>query len=205
MARQPLLLLLLALYDAGGNALQRGTPAPLKRSRLYEVLLRDFTERETGGARRVLIDQELVMLGTVALSMLARGRQVITDESLDRDLPALCHGGEDDGADEHGHVDWARRATERFFFVRRNGHAFLHSTFGEFLVAWLAMYALRDLDRRRRHAGDEPLALVQSVDDDLLYAVTSHSCLAERGRRSGSSWNCSTRCRAQCGPAAPSC
>ncbi|WP_188193409.1 NACHT domain-containing protein [Nonomuraea sp. SYSU D8015] len=180
MARQPLLLLLLALYDAGSNALQRGTPAPLKRSRLYEVLLRDFTERETGGARRVMIDQELVMLGTVALSMLSRGRQVITDEALNRDLPALCHGGEDD-PEEHARVDWARRATERFFFVRRNGHAFLHSTFGEFLVAWLTMYALRDLDRRRRLAGDEPLALVQSVDDDLLYAVTSHSCLAERG------------------------
>ncbi|HEX4818330.1 MAG TPA: hypothetical protein VFV66_36795 [Nonomuraea sp.] len=179
MARQPLLLLLLALYDAGGNALQRGTPAPLKRSRLYEVLLRDFTERETGGARRVQIDQELVLLGTVALSMLARGRQVITDEALDRDLPALCHGGEDDHEDAR--ADWARRATERFFFVRRNGHAFLHSTFGEFLVAWLTVYALRDLDRRRRLAGDEPLALVQSVDDDLLYAVTSHSCLAERG------------------------
>ncbi|TMR21143.1 hypothetical protein ETD86_16285 [Nonomuraea turkmeniaca] len=185
MARQPLLLLLLALYDAGGNALQRGAAAPLKRSRLYEVLLRDFTERETGGARRVLIDQELVMLGTVALSMLARGRQVITDEALDRDLPALCHGGEDDPHEEEDRVDWARRATERFFFVRRNGHAFLHSTFGEFLVAWLAMYALRDLDRRRRHAGDEPLALVQSVDDDLLYAVTSHSCLAERGATVG--------------------
>ncbi|TMR98505.1 NACHT domain-containing protein [Nonomuraea basaltis] len=184
MARQPLLLLLLALYDAGGNALQRGTPGPLKRSRLYEVLLRDFTERETGGARRVLIDQELVMLGTVALSMLARGRQVITDEMLNRDLPALCHGGEDDLGDlggEDGRVDWARKATERFFFVRKNGHAFLHATFGEFLVAWLTMYALRDLDRRRRQAGDEPLALVQSVDDDLLYAVTSHSCLAERG------------------------
>ncbi|MFI7701317.1 hypothetical protein [Nonomuraea sp. NPDC049480] len=180
MARQPLLLLLLALYDAGGNALQRGAAEPLKRSRLYEVLLRDFTERETGGARRVLIDQELVMLGTVALSMLARGRQVITDEALNRDLPALCHGGEDD-PEEHARVDWARKATERFFFVRRNGHAFLHSTFGEFLVAWLTMYALRDLDRRRRLAGDEPLALVQSVDDDLLYAVTSHSCLAERG------------------------
>ncbi|RVX40576.1 hypothetical protein EDD27_2991 [Nonomuraea polychroma] len=185
MARQPLLLLLLALYDAGGNALQRGTSAPLKRSRLYEVLLRDFTERETGGARRVLIDQELVMLGAVALSMLARGRQVITDEALNRDLPALCHGGEYDWAEEHDPVDWVRRATERFFFVRRNGHAFLHSTFGEFLVAWLAVYALRDLDRRRRHAGDEPLALVQSVDDDLLYAVTSHSCLAERAATVG--------------------
>ncbi|MEU6717164.1 hypothetical protein ABZ897_37365 [Nonomuraea sp. NPDC046802] len=179
MARQPLLLLLLALYDAGGNALQRDH-GPLGRARLYEVLLRDYTERETGGARRVMIDQELVMLGAVALSMLAGGRQVITDEALNRNLPALCHGGEDDG-EQDTQIDWVRRATERFFFVRRNGHAFLHATFGEFLVAWLAMYALRDLDRRRRLAGDEPLAIVQSVDDDLLYAVTSHSCLAERG------------------------
>ncbi|MEV5555210.1 hypothetical protein AB0L44_16285 [Nonomuraea wenchangensis] len=187
MARQPLLLLLLALYDAGGNAAQQDDPRrrPLKRSRLYEVLLRDFTERETGGAGRVVIDQELVLLGAAALSMLARGRQVITDEALERDLPALCHGGEDDPADADpdraARAGWARRATERFFFVRRGGHAFLHSTFGDFLVAWLAVYALRDLDRRRSLAGDEPLALVQSVDDDLLYAVISHSCLAERG------------------------
>ncbi|MFC4116174.1 NACHT domain-containing protein [Nonomuraea zeae] len=180
MARQPLLLLLLALYDAGSNALQRDH-GPLGRARLYEVLLRDYTERETGGAHRIVIDQELVLLGAVALSMQARGRQVITDEDLDRDLPALCLGGEEEPWEETEPVDWARRATERFFFVRRKGHAFLHSTFGEFLVAWLAMYALRDLDRRRRLAGDEPLALVQAVDDDLLYAVTSHSCLAERG------------------------
>ncbi|MET7338444.1 hypothetical protein [Nonomuraea sp. NPDC005650] len=184
MARQPLLLLLLALYDAGSNALQHDH-GPLGRARLYEVLLRDYTERETGGVRRVAIDQELVLLGAVALSMLARGRHVITDEALNRDLPALCQGGEDDPGDPdqpgEARADWARKATERFFFVRRNGHAFLHATFGEFLVAWLAMYALRDLDRRRRLAGDEPLALVQAIDDDLLYAVTSHSCLAERG------------------------
>ncbi|MEQ4722703.1 hypothetical protein [Nonomuraea sp. B19D2] len=187
MARQPLLLLLLALYDAGGNALQHDH-GPLGRARLYEVLLRDYTERETGGVRRVAIDQELVLLGAVALAMLARGRQVITDEALERDLPALCQGGEDE-PDEEGRIDWARKATERFFFVRRNGprngYAFLHATFAEFLVAWLAMYALRDLDRRRRLAGDEPLALVQAVDDDLLYAVTSHSCLAERGATVG--------------------
>ncbi|MFI7612299.1 NACHT domain-containing protein [Nonomuraea terrae] len=180
MARHPLLLLLLALYDAGGNALHHDH-GPLARSRLYEVLLRDYTERETGGAHRVAIDQELVLLGAVALSMLARGSQVITDEALNRDLPALCHGGEEDPGEDEPRVDWARRATERFFFVRRNGHAFLHSTFAEFLVAWLTLYAVRDLDRRRRLVGDEPLALVQAVDDDLLYAVTSHSCLAERG------------------------
>ncbi|MEU1728762.1 hypothetical protein [Nonomuraea sp. NPDC005692] len=183
MARQPLLLLLLALYDAGGNALQR-EHRPIGRARLYEVLLRDFTERETATPQRVAIDSELVLLGTVALSMLARGRQVITEEDLARDLPALCEGGQDE-PDEPGEprppVDWARRATERFFFIRRDGHSFLHSTFGEFLTAWLTVYALRDLDRRRRLAGDEPLALAQSVDDDLLYAVTSFSCLAERG------------------------
>ncbi|NUP02291.1 MAG: hypothetical protein HOV96_25555 [Nonomuraea sp.] len=180
MARQPLLLLLLALYDAGGNALQRDH-GPIGRARLYEALLRDFTERETATPRRVVIDSELVMLGAVALSMLARGRQVITAEALNRDLPALCEGGEEEPEEPAAPVDWARRATERFFFIRRNGYSFLHSTFGEFLTAWLTVYALRDLDRRRRLAGDEPLALAQSVDDDLLYAVTSFSCLAERG------------------------
>ena len=45
-------------------------------------------------------------------------------------------------------------------------------------MAWLAVYALRELVRR--HGRREELA-GPPVDDDLLYAVTSFSCLAERG------------------------
>lgn len=190
LARQPLLLLLLAIHDAADNALQRDE-AVLSRGRLYESLIRGFAEREIvknpsvralpAAARRGLVDRELVRLGAVALSMFVRGRAVVSEAALDRDLPALCGAPGDEHQDEGG---WARRATERFFFVHANDtgdtrdYEFLHATFGEFLVAWLAVYALRDLVRR--HGRDEELA-GQLVDDDLLYAVTSFSCLAERG------------------------
>lgn len=190
LARQPLLLLLLAIHDAAENALQRDEEV-LGRGRLYESLIRDFAYREllkdpevralpaarSGG----LVDRELVRLGAVALSMFVRGRAVVSETALDRDLPALCGAPGEERDDEGG---WARRATERFFFVHANdpggtrGYEFLHATFGEFLVAWLAVYALRDLIRRHGH--DEELA-GQLVDDDLLYAITSFSCLAERG------------------------
>lgn len=45
LAEQPLLLLMLALYDADGNALRR-IEADLRRSDLYEQLLRSFARRE---------------------------------------------------------------------------------------------------------------------------------------------------------------
>ncbi|NRQ33546.1 AAA family ATPase [Nonomuraea sp. NN258] len=179
-ARQPLLLLLFALYDAAGNALRRER-APIGRARLYESLIREFTARElaaTAGESPAdpAVERELLELGVAALSMFARGRQVLTEEALATDLPALF--GPLAPGEAGVPVDWVRRVTERFFFVRGNGHAFLHATFGEFLVAWLTVYALRDLDRRHRAAGDLPL---QPVDDDLLHTVTSFSCLAERG------------------------
>ncbi|MER7499186.1 hypothetical protein AB0L05_26555 [Nonomuraea pusilla] len=153
LARRPLLLMLLALYDAAGNALQR-EPAPIGRARLYETLIGHHT------------DGEPLRQAAAALALFARGRQVAPEEELARDVAALCGEGGPPGG---------------FFLVRRGGLGFLHATFGEFLVAWLTVYALRDLDRRHRLAAAEPLALGQGVDDDLLHAVTSFSCLAERG------------------------
>ncbi|MER6945089.1 hypothetical protein ABT294_13785 [Nonomuraea sp. NPDC000554] len=194
LARQPLLLLLLALYDAAGNALQRDG-APLGRAQLYESLISDFAAREvakTPGVpalpaerRRRLVEKELVRLGAVALAMFARGRPVVTETALNRDLPALCGDGRVQDPDNP--VNWAQRAIGRFFFVHTNearpadhrvrSYEFLHATFGEFLVAWLAVYAVRELVRKHDLDDDEPAAL----DDDLLYAVSSFSCFAERG------------------------
>ncbi|NUW32839.1 hypothetical protein HTZ77_15555 [Nonomuraea sp. SMC257] len=193
LARLPLLLLLLALYDATGNALQRGG-GELGRAQLYESLIKDFATREVlrepgvralpAARQRRLVERELVRLGAVALSMFARGRPVVAETALNRDLPALCGTGEhrDDAS-----VDWAQQVTGRFFFVHKNearpaddrarSYEFLHATFGEFLVAWLAVYAVRDLVRRHALAEDE---LTGPPDDDLLYAITSFSCLAER-------------------------
>jgi hypothetical protein len=186
-ARQPLILLLLALYDAADNALQR-EEGVLARGQLYEAVIRDCADRELAkdpevralpsARRRRLVDRELVRLATVALSMFVRGRAVVSETALNRDLPALTGAPGDEQRDEG---DWARKATERYFFIHKHqghGYEFLHATFGEFLVAWLAVYALRDLVRR--HGRDEELP-GQLLDDDLLYAVTSFSCLAERG------------------------
>lgn len=186
LARQPLLLLLLALYDAAGNALA-GDGSGLGRAQLYESLIKDFAARELArdpavralseARRSRLVERELVRLGAVALSMFVRGRPAVTGDDLRRDVTALC------GA-EAGQ-EWAGRATGGFLFVHRGearGHAFLHATFGEFLVAWLAVYAVRDLVRRQDLAEDELIAVSpQDADDDLLYAVTSFACLAERG------------------------
>ncbi|NUW38922.1 NACHT domain-containing protein [Nonomuraea rhodomycinica] len=192
-ARLPLLLLLLALYDATGNALQRGG-GELGRAQLYESLIKDFATREVlrepgvralpAARQRRLVERELVRLGAVALSMFARGRPVVAESALNRDLPALCGTGEQV---EDASVNWAQQVTGRFFFVHQNqarpaddrarSYEFLHATFGEFLVAWLAVYAVRDLVRRHALAEDE---LTGPPDDDLLYAITSFSCLAER-------------------------
>ncbi len=95
-----------------------------------------------------------MQLGTVALSMFARGRAVATEAALDRDLAALC--GRGGGRDDEG--GWARRATGASSSCTEprpdrlptgvRCYEFLHATFAEFLVGWLAVYAVRELVRR---------------------------------------------------------
>ena len=58
LAEQPLLLLLLALYDADINALQHRS-ASLGRTELYERLLKDFVRREVRKHSPALSDADL--------------------------------------------------------------------------------------------------------------------------------------------------
>lgn len=181
LATQPLLLLLLALHDATGGAVRDA--GRIGRAQLYESLVREFVRREvTRDASavglppprlRALVDRELVRLGAVALSMFVRGRPVVAADALDADLAALFGPGVR-----------AERVVRRLFFVRTvpAGVEFAHATFGEFLVAWLTVFAVRELVRRHDLlGGDLSAAPAQDVDDDLLHAITSFSCLAERG------------------------
>jgi hypothetical protein len=211
LARQPLLLLMLAIFDATGNALQGGDTS-LGQAELYEALLMDFAFREirkypenralTLSAQRKVAEAELERLAVVALAMFARGRQSVTDEELDRDLPILLptkngtvHDGpgEDDYANTNdASLSMAQRATGRFFFIHRSqAHAqgrwtrtyeFLHTTFGEFLVAWLTTRALAALVAAGG-AHDRPpagSATGEPLDDGFLYSVLSFACVAER-------------------------
>ena len=176
LARQPLLLLMLALYHAESAG---EIDASLSKAQLYERLFDTYGRRETtkiagrvlhGREAEVALDEQIRRLATAALGMLNRGRQDITEADLAADLAAL---GETAAGD---------RVLGEFFFVHaaeaqagtvQRTYEFLHATFGEYLVAARVVEMLRDVaegafGRRREH----------DPEDDLLFALLTHQPLA---------------------------
>jgi hypothetical protein len=96
LAAQPLLLLMLALYDADGNALQR-VEIDLPQGELYERLLHSFAQREVIKQHAELsdrelnraVEEELRRLSVAAFAMFNRGSQWVAESDLDADLLAL--------------------------------------------------------------------------------------------------------------------
>ncbi|MGN9917530.1 NACHT domain-containing protein [Micromonospora palomenae] len=198
LAEQPLLLLMLALYDADGNDLH--SAGTLRRGELYERLLRSFarrevlkhqpglSERETSRAT----ERELRRLAVVAFAMFNRGVQWVTEEELEADLAALPFlAGESPGIRTDGNLRAPLRAAEivlgRFFFVHRaqavrgdrraETYEFLHATFGEFLVARTTALVLGELAAREAATS---MLRGASVDDDPLHALLSFATLTGR-------------------------
>lgn len=196
LAAQPLLLLLLALYDADGNPLQRNDVA-LGQAELYERLLTRFVERElrktdpglSAPQQARAVDQELLRLSVVALAMFNRRRQWVSESDLDADL-AVLFGPPPNRADP-GHraaLTAAELAIGKFFFIhqaqairddqRLRTYEFLHATFGEYLIGRLISKELDDLvaaaglnTSRTRSA---------PVDDAFLHALLSFAPLTMR-------------------------
>ncbi|GAA1990016.1 hypothetical protein GCM10009799_14850 [Nocardiopsis rhodophaea] len=187
--------------DASGGA---GDPAPHaeagsgSKGELYEQLLTSFARREVRKHQPHLsddgmgyaIDLELRRLEIVAVAMFTRRRQTVTADQLDSDLSVLIpetNVGRHD-ADLSGTISDAHQVFGRFFFVHESQaqrdartesvYEFLHSTFGEFLVARHVAATLHDLviDRAnaRRRRFSTPL------DDGLLYAIASFAALSGR-------------------------
>ncbi|MBT2507900.1 hypothetical protein J7I98_18835 [Streptomyces sp. ISL-98] len=195
LASQPLLLLMLALYDATGNALQCGAEdEPLGEAELYEELLASFAVREVGKSATALtkhqlahrVEQELQRLSLISFGMLNRHRQWITTAELEQDLTALLGRPESPQAGFRAPLDQAEIALGRFFFVQRAQalrddqrlatYEFLHATFGEYLAARLAVQLLHGLLDQR-----PALSLGRAgVDDDLLYVLLSYAPLSSR-------------------------
>ena len=96
LAEQPLLLLMLALYDADANGLQHRSSV-LSRTELYSRLLRDFASREIRKQSPALdeadlehaVDAELLRLSVVAFAMFNRRSQWVPEADLDIDFSAL--------------------------------------------------------------------------------------------------------------------
>ncbi|MBE1492568.1 NACHT domain-containing protein [Plantactinospora soyae] len=196
LAGQPLLLLMLALYDADGNALR--SAGVLRKDELYERLLRRFAHREVVKHRPGLppgevdraVEVELRRLSVVAFAMFNRNAQWVTEAQLETDLLALFGAAPAPGppADLRAPLGHAEIVLGRFFFVHRaraerdnsrlETYEFLHATFGEFLVARFAWQALTDIAAREAAAtmsfgGGPP-------EDDLLHALLSYAALSGR-------------------------
>jgi hypothetical protein len=201
LARQPLLLLLLALYDADDNALQRSGNAAFDRVELYERLFAGFVDREVaklGGQlsteqREQAVDAEWRRLSAVALAMLNRGAEVITDAELDADMAFLLTPF--DLVEPTASPGGGRALTigqllvGRFFFVHESraqrgtappekSYEFLHATFADFLAARLIVDALVELAVERAHQRNRRQP---SLDAGYLYAATSFAVVARRG------------------------
>ncbi|GAB3853033.1 NACHT domain-containing protein [Dactylosporangium cerinum] len=189
LTRQPLLLLMFALYVA--DPMAPPLDVDLTRAALYERLFDTFVRREVAKTRPLTdegadgaLDARLWRLTIAAFAIFNRGGQYVSDTALGADLAAL-----DDSSDGHEHRGDERRLAWRiageFFFVHtaeadarqqdeaRHSYEFLHATFGEYLIARHVVRALLDLsasDGRR----------IGRDTDDELFALLSHQPLAAR-------------------------
>lgn len=160
LAAQPLLLLMLALYDSGPNRLRHAVAAGLERTGLYDDLLRNFIHRERvkgdrsaafqllkDAGRDAAIDADMQRLRVVALGMHNRRTLHVDGPQLDADLEHFGCAPEPSGEDTELALSPGERVLGSFFFVHESqtrtaddGRAaksfeFLHNTFGEFLTA----------------------------------------------------------------------
>ncbi len=194
LAEQPLLLLMLALYDADGNALQRNRDT-IGEAELYERLLTRFARREvvkdqvdrTEDALREDIKDELERLSVVAFAMFNRGTQWVTEHDLDQDLGALLNV-QPDRTGTRTPLGAGEAVLGRFFFIQRaeavrdektlRTYEFLHATFGEFLVARHIWRILGDILQVEQ---SKPRRMrVEAPDDSELRALLSFAPLCSR-------------------------
>jgi predicted NACHT family NTPase len=198
LASEPLLLLMLAMYDADANALQRGGgtagEAGIDETSLYEGLLTSFAAREIAKSRDsasaaelpALVEQELQRLSLIAFSIINRRRQWVTEAELDTDLAALLGRPATQHAGFRTPLTQAEIAIGRFFFVQRaqamlegsrmQTFEFLHATFAEYLAARLTVQLATDLLGRRSSL----IVNAAMADDDLLYGLLSFAPLSSR-------------------------
>ncbi len=184
LAEQPLLLLMLALYDSQGN--QLATSKGLDRTKLYDSLLRRFVTRERGKEkgfsdvkakeREEALSLEMRRLGVAALGMYNRRKVHILSTELDVDL-AFFQLEREVVARSGKTLSQADLLLGSFFFVHKSkaqhssgaedtheessAFEFLHNTFGEFLTA----------DFIVRHAVDQVEALRAAEANNALRSM----------------------------------
>ncbi|AGZ44944.1 NACHT domain-containing protein [Actinoplanes friuliensis] len=185
LARQPLLLLLLAMLASEQDLPEGATSAGLYRTLLDKFVARELDRPDVTGddtnpeqKRR----DELWKLGVVAFGMVNRGKQFLHEDDLAEDLRGLS------SSRSARPPDPARRVIGRFFFVHTSeaeggaggrSYEFLHATFADYLIAHHAARLLREAATSWRTSGES-----QGWNDDLLFALLSHVVLGGSGSQS---------------------
>ncbi|GLY46772.1 hypothetical protein Lesp01_04280 [Lentzea sp. NBRC 102530] len=200
LARQPLLLLMLAIYatDSDHPSLDDAT---LSNAELYKRLITMFVERQAGqkGSDRpapAVVTQAATQsswrLGIAAFAMFNRGHQYVTAPELNDDLAVFAPSTSVKSNSTFDiPIDEADRTVENFFFIhsptRNDGTAaelrtyeFLHATFGEYLVAEVTMKLLCQLAATQAVPSANPFQASAPPDDSQLYALISHQPFVKR-------------------------
>ena len=155
LAKQPLLLMLLARFDANGNALRQHKD--LTRAQLYNSLIRDFIRREqekdpqfrhkAPKDQQAILDQVFSRFGIVAMGMYNRSTTSINSTQLSRDLSYFTgeESTEQDGDMLFGSFFFIHTSKAKDQQKNLYAYEFLHNTFGEFLAAdYMARQLFRD-------------------------------------------------------------
>ncbi|MBB4680807.1 NACHT domain-containing protein [Crossiella cryophila] len=168
LAEQPLLLLMLAIYDATVQPLADATG--LDRTQLYHSIITEFVRRERAKdpADRcaedlsTMVDEDLRCLGVVAIGMANRHAVHIAAGDLDADLAYFKRSRTILGGPGR-RLSPAELLVGSFFFIHESrgqvddakAYEFLHNTFGEFLAAdFLLDQVIRETVTVRSLGGD---------------------------------------------------
>jgi len=183
LAEQPLLLLMLALYDSQDNQLRKSVA--LDRTRLYDELLRRFVARErakdrtfhdnlTEPEQQAEIEKDMRRLGVAAIGMYNRRQVHILADELEADLK-FFDLMKQVTVSEGRPMSQADLLLGSFFFVHKSqaktgteddgaAHAqasafeFLHNTLGEFLTAdFILRWAIEEVQALAALKGQDAL------------------------------------------------
>ncbi|MFI7212939.1 NACHT domain-containing protein [Micromonospora maritima] len=198
LARQPLLLTLLAIYYDEHRV--EGPPdLGISRSDLFTGLLTAFIRRQIGEkapgdlsqrereAREHRLRRDLAI---TAFAMFNRNRELVNRAALRADLGCFGSGSGDGTRFELGDVLGPEQLVTAAFFVvygpddlqgedARRTYEFLHATIGDFLIAEYVIGSLRELaDLRRRTR--TPAGFGYQLDTGQFRALLSHQPLVKR-------------------------
>lgn len=195
LSEQPLLLLMLALYDSDGNSLAK-LKNEIKRTQLYNNLIRRFVLRERRRYNDFLnfdtkekvktINNEMSRLGVVAIGMYNRRTVYIHSNELECDLKFYNLDREIKSESKGKKLNDSESLLASFFFIHEskandeesdnkgfeNAYEFLHNTFGEFLTAdFILNCAIYEISKINAYK------TTPSLNSELLKLQTNESWL----------------------------